>query len=168
MQFEDTLLGVSGVWGQVGPGLVYTINSVKFKCDTQLLGVFGIRSKVQLGRVTDGTSHTLMFGEAPGTSGTGITDDYGAGTFSGVTQAYAWAGWGTLPAALGLHVSFENKNGAHFDTKWSYYGSLHSGDIVQFCFVDGSLHSLNKNIEDPVFWALASMKADDPIPSDAF
>lgn len=155
-------LGVSGVWGQVGPNLVYNINSVKYNCDKQLVGVFGIRSKTTLGKVIDGASHTLMFGEAPGTSGTQISDDFSPGTFSGVTQVYAWAGFGTLPAALGLNVSYENKNGAHFDTKWSYYGSLH-GDIVQFSFVDGSIHGLSKTIDNAVFYALASMKGEEAI-----
>lgn len=159
-------LGCTGVWGQVGPTLFYNINSVKYICDKQLIGVFGIRSKTQLGRVTDGTSHTVMFGEAPGTSGVQIPDDLTPGTYSGVTQVNAWAGFGTLPAALGLNVSYENKNGAHFDTKWSYYGSVH-GEVVQFCFVDGSLHVLSKSIDNPIFWALSSMKGEETIAGDA-
>jgi prepilin-type N-terminal cleavage/methylation domain-containing protein len=153
-------LGVSGVWGQVGRGLVYRINGVTYSTDKELIGVFGIRSKVRLGRVTDGTSHTLMFGEAPGTSGIGIPDEFGPGAYAGVTQAYAWAGFGTLPAALGLHLEYENRNGAQYDTKWSYYSSTHN-DLVQFCYVDGSLRALDTSIEDDVFWAMASMKGNE-------
>ncbi len=161
-------LGNSGVWGQVGPGLVYKINGIKYICDTQLVGPFSVRSKTKLGKVTDGTSHTLMFGEAPGSYGMAINDQNG--TFSGVVNTNAWIGWGTLPTAIGLHVSAdsENKNGTQYFTKWSYYGSLHSGDIVQFCFVDGSLHSLNKDIDDVTFWALSSINAGDYIPGDAY
>lgn len=160
-------MGSAGVWGRVGSTYTFTINSVKYNCDKQLLGVFTVRSKTQLGQVTDGTSHTLMFGEAPGTSGAQVPDNFIAGTYSGVTQLNAWAGFGTLPAAVGLNVSAENKSGANYDTKWSYFGSTH-GDIVQFCFVDGSLHGLSKGIDNTVFWAMASMKADDTVPGDAF
>jgi prepilin-type N-terminal cleavage/methylation domain-containing protein len=146
-------LGVTGVWGQVGPTLVYRINTVTYNCDKQLAGIFGIRSKISLGRVQDGASHTLMFGEAPGTFGIGIP--YPDGSQSGVTEANAWAGFGTLPAALGLHVDYENVGGAKYDTKWSYYGSVHSG-IVQFCMADGAIRTFDKGIEDAVFWAMAS------------
>ena len=153
-------LGVTGVWGQVGPSLVYRINSVTYNCDKQLAGIFGIRSKVSLARVADGTSHTLMFGEAPGTSGTAMP--YTGGAQSGVTEANAWAGFGTLPAAVGLHVDYENVGGAHYDTKWSYYSSVHNG-IVQFCMADGSMRPLDKNIEDPVFWAMASRNGGETV-----
>ena len=61
-----------------------------------------VRSKTRLGQVSDGTSKTMMFGEAPGNSGVNIPDEFNAGTFTGFTQANAWAGWGTLPTAMGL------------------------------------------------------------------
>ena len=85
-------LGNAGVWGRVGPGLTYKINGVKYLCDTQLVGPFSVRSKTKLGKVTDGTSHTLMFGEAPGSYGVAINDQNG--TYSGVVNTNAWIGWG--------------------------------------------------------------------------
>lgn len=161
-------LGNAGVWGRVGPGLTYRINGIKYTCDTQLVGPFSVRSKTKLGKVVDGTSHTLMFGEAPGSYGTAIADQNG--TSSGVINTNAWVGWGTLPTALGLHVSADsdNKNGTQYYTKWSYYGSVHGGDIVQFCFIDGSLRGLNKDIDDTAFWALSSINGAENIPGDAF
>ena len=42
--------------------------------NNELIGVFSVRSKTHLAKVTDGTSHTLMFGEAPGTAGISIPD----------------------------------------------------------------------------------------------
>lgn len=160
-------MGVSGVWGQVGP-YTYTIDGVRRPVDKELVGVFGIRSKTSLAKVTDGTSHTLMFGEAPGTSGTGIPDDFVASErFSGVTQAYAWVGFGTLPAALGLNIGYENVDGAAFDTKWSYYSSLHNG-IVQFCFADGSQRGLTTDIDFELFLGLSTMRGEEVLPGDAF
>ena len=163
-------LGVTGVWGQIGPQLFYIIEGRKRIIDDELVGVFGIRTKTKLGQVIDGTSQTLMFGEAPGTNGVGIKDEYSGQVHNGFTQGHAWAGWGTLPAAIGLNVSNENGKpnaGAQYDTKWSYYGSLHSGGIVQFSFVDGSVHALNNDIKLEVFQYLSTMKGEEIISTDA-
>jgi prepilin-type N-terminal cleavage/methylation domain-containing protein len=160
-------MGCSGVWGQVGPNLVYDMGYGKQVVDKELIGVFGIRSKTRLGKVTDGASQTLMFGEAPGTNGTGIPDAFAAGTFGGFTQGNAWAGWGTLPAAFGLDLSSENKNGAQFDTKWSYYGSLHNG-VVLVAFVDGSVHALRKEVDLKLFQSLSTMKGQEVIAGGEF
>ena len=158
-------LGVSGVWGRVGQGIFYFIDNKKRIVDDELLGVFSVRSKTSLAQVTDGTSQTLMFGEAPGTYGTNMPYNFenASGRFDGYTDANAWAGWGTLPAAFGLDLSPENnspipsKAGAHYMTKWLYYGSLNAGNVVQFCFVDGSVRSLNKDIRLETFQYLSTM-----------
>ncbi|QDT74400.1 DUF1559 family PulG-like putative transporter [Lacipirellula limnantheis] len=155
-------LGVSGVWGSTGPNLMYPAGSGR-TTDDVLIGPFTVRSKTRLGQVSDGTSRTMMFGEAPGSSGVNIPDDFTAGTFTGFTQANAWAGWGTLPTAMGLTVSRENKNGATFDSKWSYYGALHSGDVVQFAFVDGSVRPLNKNVDDSLFQSLSTIRGEEAV-----
>lgn len=155
-------MGVTGVWGATGPTIVYPVGSGR-TTDDVLIGPFSVRSKTRLGQVSDGTSRTTMFGEAPGSSGVNIPDDFTAGSFTGFTQSNAWAGWGTLPAAMGLNVSAENKNGAQYDTKWSYYGALHSGDVVQFAFVDGSVRPLNKNIELSLFQALSTIRGEEAV-----
>ncbi|MBA4107598.1 MAG: hypothetical protein C0485_17820 [Pirellula sp.] len=159
-------LGVTGVWGSTGQGIQYPAGSGK-TTDDVLIGPFTVRSKTRLGQVSDGTSKTMLFGEAPGNSGVNIPDEFNAGTFTGFTQANAWAGWGTLPTAMGLNVSKENKNGAMFDTKWSYYGALHSGDVVQFAFVDGSARPLNKNIDDSLFQSLSTIRGEELIDEGA-
>ncbi|QEG37441.1 DUF1559 domain-containing protein [Bythopirellula goksoeyrii] len=151
-------MGNSGVWGQVSPNLTYNMGSGSRNVNDDLVGVFGVRSKIRMGQITDGTSQTLMFGEAPGSIGTEIPDDFLSGRYSGYTQGNAWAGFGTLPAAFGLDLANENRNGAQFATKWSYYGSLHTGDVVQFCFVDGSVHTLNKNVDRTVFQSLSTIR----------
>jgi prepilin-type N-terminal cleavage/methylation domain-containing protein len=163
-------LGVTGVWGWMAPHLVFTrIGYGTQNINTDLIGVFSVRSKTHLGKVIDGTSHTLMFGEAPGTVGTGIPDPDG-GTFSGMSFGHMWAGWGTLPASHGLEVSRENNytgNGEIYDTMWLYYGSLHPA-VAQFCFVDGSVRSLSKDIDLVTFESLSTMRGSETITADQY
>ncbi len=89
-------------------------------------GVFTNRSAVPLGQVSaaDGTSNTLMFGEAIGDA------DSGPRTFS-----HSWMGAGCLPSAWGTPT------GA--DSGWWAFTSHHTG-VVQFCFADGSVHGVMK------------------------
>jgi hypothetical protein len=160
--------GIPGIWGPAGP-YDYFLSSGPRK-NEELLGVFGIRSKTRLGQVTDGTSQTLMFGEAPGSVVTNVNELFPEGSravVSGFTRGNAWAGFGTLPTLIGLNVSYESGKpaGSSYETKWGYYGSLH-GDIVQFCFVDGSVHSLTKDVNIDTYHAMSTMQAQDVVPTD--
>lgn len=160
-------LGCTGVWGWMGPTLLFNMGYGQQNVSRDLIGVFSVRSKTHLGKVTDGTSHTLMFGEAPGTVGTNIPDPDG-GTVSGLAYAHMWAGWGTLPASHGLECSRENNytgNGETYDTMWLYYGSVHPG-VVQFCLVDGSVRSLSKDTDLVAFQSLSTMGNSEPIAAD--
>ena len=97
-------------------------------------GVFTNRSANALARLQDGTSNTLLFGEALGDSDNGARD-----------TSLSWIGVGAIPTVLGL-VS-ERKTS--FDTReWRTFGSKHPG-IVQFCFADGSVRGLRKPIIMP-------------------
>jgi prepilin-type N-terminal cleavage/methylation domain-containing protein len=157
-------LGCTGVWGWMGPALNFNMGYGQQKVSTELIGVFSVRSKTHLGKVTDGTSHTLMFGEAPGTIGTNIPDGEG-GTVSGLAYAHMWSGWGTLPASHGLECSRENNftgGGEVYDTQWQYYGSVHPS-VVQFCFVDGSVRSLSKDTDLVAFQSLSTMGNGEPV-----
>jgi prepilin-type N-terminal cleavage/methylation domain-containing protein len=162
--------GIPGIWGQVGPTLFYNTGNGNRINDDELLGVFGIRSKTRLGQVSDGTSNTLMFGEAPGSVVTNVNEqfpDNSQSVISGFTRGNAWAGFGTLPTAIGLDVAYENGKpvGSSYETKWGYYGSLH-GDIVQFCFVDGSVHSLSKSTDINTYHAMSTMQGQEVVPSE--
>jgi prepilin-type N-terminal cleavage/methylation domain-containing protein len=89
-------------------------------------GLFTNRSQNSLDRVPDGTSNTLMFGEALG----GVQD--------GVRlYAYSWMGNGVSSTARGLH--------ADHNSSYQPFDSMHAG-IVQFCFADGSVRGLKKGV----------------------
>jgi prepilin-type N-terminal cleavage/methylation domain-containing protein/prepilin-type processing-associated H-X9-DG protein len=89
-------------------------------------GVFCNRSSVSLAQIAnqDGTSNTLMFGEALGDADTGTRN------FS-----LTWMGCGALPTAWGLPTGASSG--------WFAFGSKHSG-VVQFCYADGSVRPAQK------------------------
>ena len=101
--------------------------------DTNLIagrrGILRNRSQTTFAQITDGSSNTILFGETPGGS-----------------NEYAWATGGIINSFVG----FGNGN-----IQW---GSEHPGNIVNFCFADGSVHSLNESTDLTVLANLSSME----------
>jgi prepilin-type N-terminal cleavage/methylation domain-containing protein len=97
-------------------------------------GPLSNRSRLPMAPFTaaDGTSNTLMFGEAVGDSDTGPQQ-----------YAYAWMGVGVLPSAWGTPT------GA--GSAWVNFGSKHVG-MTQFCFGDGSVRGIRKGITGGNDW----------------
>ncbi len=85
-------------------------------------GVFTVDSKTKLTDITDGTSNTIMFGEALGDTGVGTRN-----------FAFTWMGAGSLPTYWALPDP----------PQWYTFGSKHTG-VVQFGFGDGSFRSIRK------------------------
>jgi prepilin-type N-terminal cleavage/methylation domain-containing protein len=93
------------------------------------------RSTRGLGDVLDGTSHTLMFGEALG------------GLNGQVREfAHSWMGSGALPTAWGLN-----------DTDYHRFSSRHPG-IVQFCYCDGSVRPLATTVAEDLMKSLGGVR----------
>ena len=88
------------------------------------------RSNITLGQIAvkDGTSNTLMFGEALG--GTGIGER---------NYALTWMGCGAMPTAWGLGRS--NLKVLDGGADWFRFSSRHAA-VSQFCFADGSVRGL--------------------------
>jgi hypothetical protein len=155
--------GVRGVWGKLGPEVSVPLLGETRIVDKELIGVFGVRSQTVMGQITDGTSNTLMFGEAPGTIG------YAAvGTTirqNGFVAGVAWAGNGTLPTFYGLDGSAFHDSSVpdRYDTHLAAFGSVHAGEIVPFCFVDGSVQQLNKSMDQRVLYALSTIRGGDVV-----
>ncbi|TWT99437.1 hypothetical protein Pla108_03760 [Botrimarina colliarenosi] len=162
--------GVTGVVGPGGPqdrindtdGLPYTLLGER-SIRGELVGVFGRRTETPLAKVIDGTSKTLMFGEAPGTIGAGVGDTftYTDTLFDGFSQGFVWAGWACLPTYYGLDASRDNGEPnpeAKYQTRWRLFGSVHSGGSVLFAMTDGSVHGLTKDIDLELFHNLSTMK----------
>jgi prepilin-type N-terminal cleavage/methylation domain-containing protein/prepilin-type processing-associated H-X9-DG protein len=111
---KSNYAGVSGYFGNTNSG------SDVFE------GVFSDRSQTTITGIIDGTSNTLMFGEALG------GEEYGART---TTLTWMTA---PLPTAWGLPNNTPTAPGG-----WWHFGSKHSG-IVNFVMADGSVRGLRK------------------------
>ncbi|MEJ7593104.1 MAG: DUF1559 domain-containing protein [Planctomycetaceae bacterium] len=105
-------LGVAGGGSNVAGGWAYR------------KGIFGSRTKFGFRDVTDGTSNTLLIGEAP----------------AGPDYQYAWMGGGYMPDAWGFSKA------APFEGDWYQFGSYHTG-VVQFALADGSVRAISTNID---------------------
>ncbi len=99
-------------------------------------GVFTSRSQKRFADVTDGTSHTLFFGESVG--------GYSA---TKVKQfSHSWIGSGGAGTAWGLKHGSEARH-------WNFFAAWHPG-VVQFALADGAVRgvSLSADTRTNVRW----------------
>jgi prepilin-type processing-associated H-X9-DG protein len=155
--------GVRGVLGKLSPSYSVTLLGERRVVDKELIGVFGVRSQTTIAQISDGTSQTLIFGEAPGTIGAADLDH--TGRQNGFLAGVAWAGNATLPVYSGLDASRFNNSivPGQYDTHYITFGSVHSGGIVPFCYADGSVRQLHKTIDLRTLYALATMRGEEAI-----
>ena len=118
-------LGVAGYFGHVGlPGV---------DCNQ---GVFWNRSKIDFRDITDGSSNTLLFGEATG----------------GTDNSYTWFAAAIMVTCWDLPE----------DPGWASFGSYHHG-VVQFCLADGSVAALSTKIDHDTFQRLGAIADGIPV-----
>jgi prepilin-type N-terminal cleavage/methylation domain-containing protein len=149
-------LAVAGIYGKIGP--YYGMDGLVV--DHHLIGVCSNRSKVTAAQIEDGLANTLLFGEGAGTFGTHLGGQFQNNNYTGWVHGNAWAGTASHPVAFGLDSSVENGHpnaGSKYDLHWSRFGSLHPG-VVLFCFADGSVREVNRNIEPTTLRSLASIR----------
>lgn len=117
-----------------------------FQPFTPYNGLLHYNSKTTLGRVPDGTSNTLLYGEYCG--GWAFTEGSG-----GVPSGWVGGHWACGPnfTSFGLDPQPNLNDGRH---GWPFFASLHSGYVVQFAYADGSVRKLSPQIDFPVFVAL--------------
>lgn len=151
-------LGCSGLFGEVGTPHV-----------DAFVGALSVRSKTRISQVIDGTSNTFLCGESPGDIGDNVRvgDEYHSGWATG----NAWIGGMAIPVIYGLDVSkfdtlpSRSGPGSTYQTRSGLFGSVHTGDIVQFCYIDGSVRIVEKGVEDDVLYASAAIQdANAPAP----
>ena len=130
-----------------------------------MVGIFYNRSKTGIKKISDGTSKTLMFGEAGGTIGHNVK--IGSNVYGGKIAAHLWTGTNTLAVKWGIDPSINNSPGTTFDSHWANFASLHPG-IVQFCFADGSVRPLNLSISDDTLQSLSAMADGKVISGDDY
>jgi hypothetical protein len=111
-----------------------------------LAGIFTNRSKNGFGNIRDGSSNTLLSGEA-----------FGSRIQDGAVEdvSFSWIACGAMSTAWGL-----TRN----DGKWSKFSSWHPG-VVQFCYADGAVRGISRDIDYWVFVYLSCM--DDGRPTQS-
>ena len=106
----------------------------------RFLGALANRTTTRYQAITDGSSKTLLIGEAAGEHQGGL-----------LRRAYSWMGCGSMPVGFGF--------GNH-DT-WGNFSSFHP-NVVGFSFADGSVHFVSTSIDEAVLHALAAIHDDEP------
>lgn len=125
-------LGVAGVYSPI-----FKTNAMR--------GVFYNRSATRISQLTDGTTRTLLIGEAVGHRKEGVLE-YG----------FSWLGCGALTTADGLA-------GGQFwiarpvDPTWFKFSSNHS-DCVQFAYADGAVRPLSLDTDIRVYYSLSAIQ----------
>ena len=127
-------LGVAGGMGEIGYGPW-----------DRWRGIFTRRSRNSFRTITDGSSNTLMFGEA-----------VGGKIGSRPLFHYSWMGCGGMPTAWGLGPYEDPASGQMSDGNPYQFGSYHPG-VVIFCFADGAVRAIDKQIDLSVFVFLSGM-----------
>jgi prepilin-type N-terminal cleavage/methylation domain-containing protein len=107
-----------------------------------LPGPFQTNGKTRYGDMTDGSSNTLGFGESLGNAPSGPR-----------YEALAWAGMGSQISTNGLSPGIPCSNNG---LGAGNFASKHTG-IVNFAFMDGSVHSINTSINPITFFQLSAM-----------
>ncbi|MFM7845282.1 MAG: DUF1559 domain-containing protein [Planctomycetota bacterium] len=107
----------------------------------QYVGIFSNRSTTNMASILDGTSNTMLLGEAVG--------GYNAAPAKSIQYAYSWMGGSSMPTAWRLD-STNRKN-------WYQYSAEHPGS-VQFAFADASVRIINTTIDGNVYLFLSGMQ----------
>jgi prepilin-type processing-associated H-X9-DG protein len=109
-------------------------------------GMLKFGSKTTIGRVPDGSSNTLLYGEMAG----GWINWNGSG---GIPSGWNDVHWscGFNFSCFGLDPRINTNDGGH---GWWSYGSLHSGGITQFAYADGHVGKIIPTIDFNVWEAI--------------
>ncbi|HEV2971844.1 MAG TPA: DUF1559 domain-containing protein [Pirellulales bacterium] len=136
----DSPLGLTDYLGSAG---AFGFTQVPFfdRCK----GIFTDRSRVAISLIQDGTSKTLLFGEA-----------FGARDGGDYTLGYSWMGCGAMPEGWGLGDGRMDQ----YIGSWGQFSSQHP-NIVTFCLADGSVHFMAKDISGDVLNSLGGINDGD-------
>jgi prepilin-type processing-associated H-X9-DG protein len=111
------------------------------------IGIFSVNSSTRMRDIEDGHTQTLMVGEIERFN---IIGD----PLRQSSDGWAWGG----PATL-LSTRFGPNAEIHYDNA----GSLHSSGGVNFVLADGSVRSINQNINISIFQNLGNMRRGVPV-----
>ena len=115
---------------------------------------------VQINQVLDGTSQTLLVGEYH-TQTNNWRRTLWAYAYTSYNQSSAFLEKrGMLPDYYGC-THMGPAEDTRDDTCKRTWGSLHAGNVIQFVYCDGSVHTLNQDMDMAVFSAGATIAGED-------
>jgi prepilin-type N-terminal cleavage/methylation domain-containing protein len=117
-------------------------------------GAFTNRSRTRFDDIKDGTSKTLLFGEAIGRFSVSTPGYWPDKEF---WRPYSWIGVGALPHGDSL--------GGDPWLRGHGFDSRHPG-IVLFCYADGSVHPVDKDIDTATLVSLGGINNGELFPND--
>jgi prepilin-type N-terminal cleavage/methylation domain-containing protein/prepilin-type processing-associated H-X9-DG protein len=143
---RSNYLGVAGDWRY--PNAVVSGN---------YHGLLTYQSKNSVGRVPDGTSNTLLFGEIVGgwitwNGAGGIPDGWATASWS---AGFTYTAFGACPGSGGDNCKLDNP-GKGFN--YATFDSQHAGNRINFAFADGSVRNIRPGLDFGVFEALAGFQ----------
>jgi prepilin-type N-terminal cleavage/methylation domain-containing protein/prepilin-type processing-associated H-X9-DG protein len=143
---RSNYLGVAGDWRYPSGGVTSDYH-----------GLLSYNSKNSIGRVPDGTSNTLMFGEIYGgynvwNGGGGIPDGFQTASWS---SGFNYTAFGSCPNSTNQNCP---TSGPGKGLSWGTFDSQHAGNRINFAFGDGSVRSIDPGLAFGVFEALAGMQ----------
>lgn len=112
-------------------------------------GMLFNNSRVRFKDILDGTSHTLIIGEAIGLD-------------PGSHQGFPWVTWNTLHTANGINTALYQKPSSFWAVAEMSFSSHHPGGC-HFALVDGSVQFLSDNVSLPILKALTTRKGNEVI-----
>jgi prepilin-type N-terminal cleavage/methylation domain-containing protein/prepilin-type processing-associated H-X9-DG protein len=141
-----------GYWSG-GPQYVAVAQKMDCHYARDCFGIFWrmtyARGGVKMKEITDGTSHTLLIGEASPVDGnSGAWSSEGDWATAGIQINWDWRRFAACIASSGVPSCWWNMRG---------FRSAHPGG-VQFAFADGSVRFVPDNIDHPIYRAISTRK----------
>jgi hypothetical protein len=136
---RTTYLGVNGLFASADCSVGSPYIPPGYTNTQQFEGIFRSRSKTTFGDILDGSSNTLLIGEAVGQR-TGGTAEYVFGWMGPGVQGGAWVFDGFSP-----------------EPTLTEFSSDHA-QIKHFALADGSVRAISNNVNTLVFQSLCGMK----------
>jgi prepilin-type N-terminal cleavage/methylation domain-containing protein/prepilin-type processing-associated H-X9-DG protein len=153
-QYGIYYFGLSNYGGCSGTSQTSTVASAMLKN-----GMFFMNSQVKLGDVMDGTSNTLMYGER-------TRKNLAAGSSS---QAVGGWAWGNYFAQEDNTMNTSEPIEGLLPHDLNQFGSMHNGGLVSnFAFADGSVKSIQKNINIVVFQRISTIAGGEVVDPSAY
>lgn len=136
-------------------GAQYTATAGRMDCHYER-DCFGVlwrttyaRGGVKIKEITDGTTHTLLIGEASPVDGNSAAwNSEGDWAITGVGINFDWRSYTSCVAPSGVPSCWWNMRG---------FRSSHPGG-VQFAFIDGSVRFVPDDIDHPIYRAISTRK----------